>query len=88
MTASRCRLRAGRLDWQTDTHRTITTMHALPGGTRKRLSGAWRTDPKTAADVFSASHVRTPEPLRRGRRRAREAHALDNGDDWRERRKR
>jgi deoxyribonuclease V len=59
-------------------------------GTRPlAVHAAWRTDPNTAADVvLHASHVRTPEPLRRARRRAREARALDNGDDWRERRKR
>ena len=46
------------------------------------VHAAWRTDPKTAADVvMSASHARTPEPLRRARRRAREARAMDNGHD-------
>jgi deoxyribonuclease V len=45
------------------------------------VHAAWRTDPETAADVvLSASRARTPEPLRRARRRAREARALDNGD--------
>ena len=59
-------------------------------GTRPlAVHAAWRTDPDTAADVvLSASHARTPEPLRRARRRAREARAIDNGDDWRERRER
>lgn len=37
---------------------------------------AWRTDPTTAAEVvLAASRARTPEPLRRARRRAREARA-------------
>jgi deoxyribonuclease V len=46
-------------------------------GTRPlAVHSAWRTDPGTAADVVdSASSVRTPEPLRRARRRAREARA-------------
>jgi deoxyribonuclease V len=59
-------------------------------GTRPlAVHAAWRTDPDTAADVaLSASRARTPEPLRRARRRAREARAMDNGDDWRERRER
>ena len=49
------------------------------------VHAAWRTDPETAADVvLSASRTRTPEPLRRARRRAREARALDNSDDERE----
>jgi deoxyribonuclease V len=59
-------------------------------GTRPlAVHAAWRTDPETAADVvLSTSHARTPEPLRRARRRAREARATDNGDDLRERRER
>jgi deoxyribonuclease V len=58
-------------------------------GTRPlAVHAGWRTDPDTAADiVLRASHVRTPEPLRRARQRAREARALDSRDDWRERRK-
>jgi deoxyribonuclease V len=53
------------------------------------VHAAWRADPDTAADVvMSASHARTPEPLRRARRRAREARAMDNGHDWRRRRER
>jgi deoxyribonuclease V len=53
------------------------------------VHAAWRTDPDTAAAVvLSASRARTPEPLRRARRRAREARALDNSDDWRTRRER
>ncbi len=57
-------------------------------GTRPlAVHAAWQTDPDTAAEVvLSASHSRTPEPLRRARRRAREARAMDNGDDSRERR--
>lgn len=59
-------------------------------GTRPlAVHAAWRTDPDTAADVvLSASRARTPEPLRRARRRAREARATDPRDDWRERRQR
>jgi deoxyribonuclease V len=53
------------------------------------VHAAWRTDSDTAAAVvLSASRARTPEPLRRARRRAREARALDNSDDWRTRRER
>jgi len=46
-------------------------------GTRPlAVHAAWRTDPDTAADVvLPASRVRTPEPLRRARQRAREARA-------------
>jgi deoxyribonuclease V len=57
-------------------------------GTRPlAVHAAWRTDPETAAEiVLSVSQARTPEPLRRARRRAREARALDKSDDWRERR--
>jgi deoxyribonuclease V len=55
-------------------------------GTRPlAVHAAWRTDPDTAADVaLSASRVRTPAPLRQARRRAREARALANSDDWHE----
>ncbi|HSB39649.1 MAG TPA: endonuclease V [Gaiellaceae bacterium] len=44
-------------------------------GTRPlAVHAAWRTDADTAAEVVLAtSRVRTPEPLRRARRRAREA---------------
>ena len=57
-------------------------------GTRPlAVHAAWQTDPDTAAEVvLSASQSRTPEPLRRARRRTREARAMDNGDDSRERR--
>jgi deoxyribonuclease V len=46
-------------------------------GTRPLVvHAAWRTDPDTAADVaLSASRARTPEPLRRARRQARDARA-------------
>jgi deoxyribonuclease V len=46
-------------------------------GTRPlAVHAAWRTDPDTAAEVvLSTSRVRTPEPLREARRRAREARA-------------
>jgi hypothetical protein len=44
---------------------------------------------QTAADVsLSAARARTPEPLRRARRRARQARALGNSDDWRQGRER
>ena len=48
-------------------------------GTRPlAVHAAWRTDPDTAVDVvLSASRARTPEPLRRARRRAREARAQE-----------
>jgi deoxyribonuclease V len=40
------------------------------------IHAAWRTDPATAANVvLAASWARTPEPLRRARRTAREARA-------------
>jgi deoxyribonuclease V len=40
------------------------------------VHAAWRTDADTAADaVLSVARVRTPEPLRRARRAAREARA-------------
>jgi deoxyribonuclease V len=44
-------------------------------GTRPlAIHAAWRTDAATAAEaVLSTSRARTPEPLRRARRRAREA---------------
>jgi deoxyribonuclease V len=50
-------------------------------GTRPlAVHAAWRTDPDTAASiVLSASHARTPEPLRRARQRAREARATGDG---------
>jgi deoxyribonuclease V len=48
-------------------------------GTRPlAVHAAWRTDPDTAADVvLSTCLSRTPEPLRRARRRAREARAQE-----------
>ena len=48
-------------------------------GTRPlAVHAAWRTDPDAAANVvLSVSRARTPEPLRRARRRAREARAID-----------
>ncbi|HEU6446031.1 MAG TPA: endonuclease V [Gaiellaceae bacterium] len=47
-------------------------------GTRPlAVHAAWQTDPETAAQVvLSTSRARTPEPLRRARRRAREARAM------------
>lgn len=58
-------------------------------GTRPlAVHAAWRTDPDTAADVvLSASRARTPEPLRRARRRARETRALESSDDGSKRRR-
>jgi deoxyribonuclease V len=59
-------------------------------GTRPlAIHAAWRIHPDTAANVVLAvSRVRTPEPLRRARRRAREARATNKRDDSREGRKR
>jgi len=50
-------------------------------GTRPlAVHAAWRTDPATACEVvLSTCHARTPEPLRRARRRAREARARNPG---------
>jgi deoxyribonuclease V len=49
-------------------------------GTRPlAVHAAWRTDPATAAEVvLSTCRARTPEPLRRARRQAREARATSN----------
>jgi deoxyribonuclease V len=51
-------------------------------GTRPlAVHAAWRTDPDAAAAVLlSTSRARTPEPLRRARRQAREARALESSD--------
>jgi deoxyribonuclease V len=48
-------------------------------GTRPlAVHAGWRTDPVTAAEVvLSTSGARTPEPVRRARRRAREARAME-----------
>jgi deoxyribonuclease V len=51
------------------------------------VHAAWRTDPDTAVEtVLSVCRARTPEPLRRARRRAREARAqgimLTKGERW------
>ncbi len=48
-------------------------------GTRPlAVHAAWRTDPATASElVLSTCRARTPEPLRRARRRSREARARD-----------
>jgi deoxyribonuclease V len=57
-------------------------------GTRPlAVHAAWRTDPDIAAQVVLATcRARTPEPLRRARRRAREARAqgimLPKGERW------
>ncbi len=51
-------------------------LRARPGTRPLAAHAAWRTDAETAAGVVLAtSRVRTPEPLRRARRRAREARA-------------
>ena len=64
-------------------------LRTKPGRRPLAVHAAWRTDPDTAANiVLSASRARTPEPLRRARRRAREARAIASSDDWRERRER
>ena len=51
------------------------------------VHAAWRTDPDTAVEsVLSVCRARTPEPLRRARRRAREGRAqgimLTKGERW------
>jgi deoxyribonuclease V len=57
-------------------------------GTRPlAVHAAWRVDPDTAAEVvLSTCRARTPEPLRRARRRAREARAegimVTKGERW------
>jgi deoxyribonuclease V len=57
-------------------------------GTRPlAVHAAWRTDPETAVEIVLATcATRTPEPLRRARRRAREARAqgimLPKGERW------
>jgi deoxyribonuclease V len=57
-------------------------------GTRPlAVHAAWRTDPETAAQIVLATcRARTPEPLRRARRRAREARAQGimsaKGERW------
>jgi deoxyribonuclease V len=53
-------------------------------GTRPlAVHAAWRTDPDTAAEVVLAScRARTPKPLRRARRRAREARAQGIMRTW------
>jgi deoxyribonuclease V len=51
-------------------------LRTRPGTRPLAVHAAWRTGPEAAADVvLSVSHARTPEPLRRARRRAREARA-------------
>lgn len=51
-------------------------LRTRPGTRPLAVHAAWRTNPDAAAEVvLSASRVRTPEPLRRARRRAREARA-------------
>ena len=51
-------------------------LRTRPGTRPLAAHAAWRTDAETAAGVVLAtSRVRTPEPLRRARRRAREARA-------------
>jgi deoxyribonuclease V len=57
-------------------------------GTRPlAVHAAWRTDPETAVEIVLATcGMRTPEPLRRARRRAREARAQGimrtKGERW------
>jgi deoxyribonuclease V len=57
-------------------------------GTRPlAVHAAWRTNPDTGAEIVLATcRARTPEPLRRARRRAREARAqgimLPKGERW------
>jgi deoxyribonuclease V len=51
-------------------------LRTRPGTRPLAVHAGWRTDPDVAIDVvLSTSRLRTPEPLRRARRRAREARA-------------
>jgi deoxyribonuclease V len=51
-------------------------LRTRPGRRPLAVHAGWRTGPETAADVvLSCCRVRTPEPLRRARQRAREARA-------------
>ena len=51
-------------------------LRTRPGTRPLAVHAGWRTDPDIAIDVvLSTSRLRTPEPLRRARRRAREAKA-------------
>jgi len=51
-------------------------LRTRPGTRPLAVHAGWRTDPDIAIDVVrSTSRLRTPEPLRRARRRAREARA-------------
>jgi deoxyribonuclease V len=51
-------------------------LRTRPGTRPLAVHAGWRTDAVTTVDVvLSTSRVRTPEPLRRARRRAREARA-------------
>jgi deoxyribonuclease V len=51
-------------------------LRTRPGTRPLAVHAGWRTDPDIAIDVvLSTSWLRTPEPLRRARRRAREARA-------------
>jgi deoxyribonuclease V len=51
-------------------------LRTRPGTRPLAVHAGWRTDPDIAIDVvLSTSRLRTPEPLRRARRRAREARA-------------
>lgn len=57
-------------------------VRVVPGVRPVVASAGWRTDAATAAAVVLAttSGVRTPEPLREARRRARAARGLSRGD--------
>jgi len=51
-------------------------LRTRPGTRPLAVHAAWRTGPATAAEVvLSTCRARTPEPLRKARRRAREARA-------------
>jgi len=54
-----------------------TRAHARP----VLVHAGWRTDPETAAGIVMlvTGHARTPEPIRRARRLARQARAIDEG---------
>jgi deoxyribonuclease V len=54
-------------------------LRTRPGTRPLAVHAAWRTNAATATDlVLSTCRARTPEPLRRARRRAREARAMSD----------
>jgi deoxyribonuclease V len=77
-------------DWPEDTHGAKSPLRldgelvgywvrTRAGRRPLAIHAAWRTDPDTAAVVvLAAARVRTPEPLRAARRRAREARSMSS----------